>query len=700
MRHRLKVSSLKRSALPVLLAMGLLLWGGAGVAGAASWLVDYDETIPSGTTRTEPSGTEIRDGGYLGLGGTLISDVMIHGKPESALYTLSGSTNAQVTGNVLVTAGGHLGVVYADLRITGNLDMGGSADPPTRIKIGADKILEVLGSVTIANGLLQMEGGSRLDAGGGLLLNGANAVLDVGPKRDGVSPEGVHIQGNLTVTQGTVNIGNPDKQGRLQVIGNADFQAGSTLSLHAASGALDVFNNLSVADGAKLVITGGAAGDYNDMIKAHGTVTASADAWTGANLSTTSLLLGVSGAWNGSQYVLTVTNAGGGLIPGAPVDPDSPNAGVRFHSRAYDTRYNGGRDRRGADAVVEGAAELAQIAAVPGLTMAAANAGAGAVIGRTSFAAPVMGGQRGVAMHRDASGEVTSGMSAGGEYTRNGLGLWLMPLYQNNHVWGMTAGNFKTGYNSSLGGIAFGADYTFQEMFRIGASFNVGGGYAKSSGDLSSSENFSTFWGVNLYGGLSVNNFGLGVEGGYTGTYNQLRQDAASAFMPSLEANNVYSRAWHAGLRAEYRLETPALDIIPHAGVRWIGIHLDGYNVKGGGGTVFKVDDSYQSIWTFPVGVTFAKTFSFDSGWSFKPQVDAGVIPAAGDVKSKARVRIPGVAGSADLKVQQVDYTTFDGTAGFEVANGKGFSIGLNYNLQLSEHRTGHGVFGTLRYEF
>jgi hypothetical protein len=27
-------------------------------------------------------------------------------------------------------------------------------------------------------------------------------------------------------------------------------------------------------------------------------------------------------------------------------------------------------------------------------------------------------------------------------------------------------------------------------------------------------------------------------------------------------------------------------------------------------------------------------------------------------------------------------------------------SFGLNYNLMLSEHATGHGVFGTFRYEF
>jgi uncharacterized protein with beta-barrel porin domain len=295
------------------------------------------------------------------------------------------------------------------------------------------------------------------------------------------------------------------------------------------------------------------------------------------------------------------------------------------------------------------------------------------------------------------------GMSAGDSYTRSGLGMWIMPLYQNDRVWGMKSsgalGSFKTGYSSSLGGLAVGADYTFQDMFRIGAAFNAGGGYTKSTGDLSSTESHSTFWGINLYGGLSVNNFGINIDVGYTGTFNELRQNTAVAGMSRLKGD-VNSDAWHAGLRAEYRLETDVLDIIPHAGVRWTGIHTDSYKVKSGGESLFKVDDSYQSIWTFPVGVTFAKTFEGGGGWSFRPQLDAGVIPAAGDVKAKSRARLSNGSHLPESKTQVMDYVTFDGTAGLEVANKNGFSVGINYNLQLSEHRTGHGVFGTFRYDF
>ena len=304
-------------------------------------------------------------------------------------------------------------------------------------------------------------------------------------------------------------------------------------------------------------------------------------------------------------------------------------------------------------------------------------------------------------MHHGADGETLVGMAAGSDYSNNGIGLWLMPLYQNNRVWGMKAGEFKTGYNSSVGGIAFGADYTFQERFRLGAAFNVGGGYAESTGDFNKTTSNTSFWGVNLYGGVNVESFGVSLDGGYTGTYNSLRQELPVSMDMAELKGDANSRAWHAGLRAEYRLETSGLDIIPHAGIRWAGIHTDGYKTKSAGETIFKTDDSYQSIWTFPVGVSLAKTFNAgDGGWTFRPLVDVGVIPAAGDVDAKTRVRVPGVAGSTDLKTQAVDYLTFDGTAGIELANRNGLSFGVNYNLQLSEHRTGHGVFGTFRFEF
>ena len=473
---------------------------------------------------------------------------------------------------------------------------------------------------------------------------------------------------------------------------------------------------LTVDNGAKLHIVGGMGGDVLTITNNFDDVALDPipNGWLGDNLSTSTGLLSAFGAFDAGGYsVSLVSNPAVSVFPllspsmGRLVDSvfsqtrintDSQDAGVRFLSRAVSDGYIGRDDPRLAAATIEGAAQLAVVGAVPGVTLSALNASTEAVTARTAFASPLIDNSKAASVSVDKDGKPSlAGLSAGNNM-KNGLGLWIMPLYQNNHVWGMKAENFKTGYDSSLGGLALGADFTVEEMFRIGVAFNAGGGYAKSSGDFNKTENDFQFWGAALYGGWTMHNFGLTADVGYTGTYNDLRQKLpASMQMRELKAD-VNSQAVTTGLRAEYKLETPFLDIIPHAGARYTGLFIDRYKVRREG-TVFKVDQSQQDIWTFPVGLLVTKDFDTDTGWIFKPQVDLSVIPATGDLKARSRSRIPGMGHSADLKTQVVDYLTWQGGAGFEL-KGDNLSLGLGYTLQASEHRTGHGVFGTMRYDF
>lgn len=381
-------------------------------------------------------------------------------------------------------------------------------------------------------------------------------------------------------------------------------------------------------------------------------------------------------------------------------DTASGNTGVRFVSRALDSRFIGTNDPTRAAATIEGAAQLAAVGATPGMTISASTAATTASNTRTSFATPLMDNTKAVALHQGTDGTISldSGLSAGSSM-KTGLGVWIMPLYQSNNVWGMEAENFKSGYKSDLGGVVLGADYTIDDSLRFGLAFNLGGGYAQSTGDFNATDNSFNFWGLNLYGGWSQNNFGISGDVGYTSTYNKVKQETPTALQMGDIKSDVTSRAWTAGLRGEYKFATEALDIIPHVGVRYLGLTSDSYKAKIGGETVFKADEAYQSIWTFPVGVTFAKEITNDSGWTFRPQVDLGITPATGDVKAKSRVRIPNVDGSAEMKMQVMDYMSYDGGIGLEMKKDN-VSFGVNYNIQASEHRTGHGVFGTLRYEF
>ena len=368
-------------------------------------------------------------------------------------------------------------------------------------------------------------------------------------------------------------------------------------------------------------------------------------------------------------------------------DVNSADMGVRFLSRATDNRFLGA-DKDAAAATIESAARIAFAGAVPQMTKMASDAGTNAVVNRLGFANPADGAQA-----MDADGKIV-------DRNTTGFALWIAPLWQSQHGWGMEADNLDYGFNGNLGGVSLGADYTFENAIRAGITFNIGGGYAESSGgDLNSTENRMSFWGLGAYAGWNYENFGLMADVSYTSTWNDLKQDMDSRMgMGDLEAD-VQASAISAGLRAEYKLETSVLDVIPHIGVRYMSLNTWGFDAESNGGTVLEGDGFHQDIWTFPVGVTFTKDFTLDSGWSFKPSIDFSVIPAAGDIKARQDVRFTGAPVGAELETQMMDYLTWQGGVGLELANDN-MSIGVNYTLQAGQHTTGHGVFGSFRYEF
>lgn len=366
---------------------------------------------------------------------------------------------------------------------------------------------------------------------------------------------------------------------------------------------------------------------------------------------------------------------------------DSTDMGVRFLSRATNDHFLGA-DKDAAAATIESAARIAFAGAVPQMTKMASDAGSNAVVNRLGFANPADGAQA-----MDAEGKIV-------DRNTTGFALWIAPLWQSQHGWGMEADNLDYGFNGNLGGVSLGADYTFENAIRAGITFNIGGGYAESSGgDLNSTENRMSFWGLGAYAGWNYENFGLMADVSYTSTWNDLKQDMDSRMgMGDLEAD-VQASAISAGLRAEYLLQTSVLDVIPHIGVRYMSLNTWGYDVEANGGNVLEGDGFHQDIWTFPVGVTFTKDFTLDSGWSFKPSVDFSVIPAAGDIKAKQDVAFTGLPGSYEVETQMMDYLTWQGGVGLEMGNDT-MSFGVNYTLQAGQHTTGHGVFGSFRYEF
>ena len=478
----------------------------------------------------------------------------------------------------------------------------------------------------------------------------------------------------------------------------------AVLTLNAPSTAFTVQN------GAKLLISGAqngktykviANGDGSNAFNGSEYGDSAADGWKGGNLMTSSDMVTLTSG-DGMTFTAGVkdardvfpdlsegmTNAVNKLYKDSLNNVNSADMGVRFLSRATDNRFLG-MDKNAAAESIESAARIAFAGAAPQMTKMASDAATNSVVNRLGFANPADGAQA-----MDAEGKIV-------DRNTTGFALWIAPLWQSQHGWGLDAGNMDYGFNGNLGGVSLGADYTFENAIRAGITFNIGGGYAESSGgDLSSTENRMNFWGLGAYAGWNYENFGVMADVSYTSTWNQLKQDLDSrlGMGNKLEAD-VQASAISAGLRAEYLLQTSAMDIIPHIGVRYMSLNTWGYDVDTHGGTVLEGDSLHQDIWTFPIGVTFSKDFALDSGWSFKPSLDFTVIPAAGDIKAKHDVHFTGLPGTYEVETQMMDYLTWQGGVGLELANDN-MSIGVNYTLQAGQHTTGHGVFGSFRYEF
>lgn len=521
--------------------------------------------------------------------------------------------------------------------------------------------------------------------------------------------------GTWTGTDNTATFGD---NSLLVVDGNAIFGDKAAITFNpdptVATG-----GTLTVSEGAKLLVTDAVAGQTYTIVGNVATGS-TVDGWKNNGMTSTTDMISLgdavftpgTGATTGKVTTSAERNDAHTVFPnlsdgmanavndlytghdgaaGEPrwdyADVDSADMGVRFLSRATDNRFLGA-DKDAAASTIESAARIAFAGAVPQMTKMASDAGTNAVVNRLGFANPADGAQA-----MDADGKIV-------DRNTTGFALWIAPLWQSQHGWGLDADSMDYGFNGNLGGVSLGADYTFENAIRAGITFNIGGGYAESSGgDLNSTENRMSFWGLGAYAGWNYENFGLMADVSYTSTWNDLKQDMDSRMgMGDLEAD-VQASAISAGLRAEYKLETSVLDVIPHIGVRYMSLNTWGFDAESNGGTVLEGDGFHQDIWTFPVGVTFTKDFTLDSGWSFKPSIDFSVIPAAGDIKAKQDVAFTGLPGSYEVETQMMDYLTWQGGVGLEMGNDT-MSFGVNYTLQAGQHTTGHGVFGSFRYEF
>lgn len=496
----------------------------------------------------------------------------------------------------------------------------------------------------------------------------------------------------LNGTLGAVMVDGTKTSAPVLTPNTATFADGSLLlvdgsGLNGAAALTSQGGTLNVDAGAKLLIDNITQGEYAIT---SGFSVSNVQGWNGDNLSTPDNLIGLvlGKDADGSMKVQATARRSSDVFRGLSLvntmdaiwgkglnDTESGNMGIRFLSRAVNENH-----LPKADTVhtVDGAAQIAVAGGVQGMAVAAADAPVRAIQDHASLS------------HMTTTRE--------GAIRKDGLNLWINALYGAEHARNLGAGSLDGGYNADFGGIVFGGDYAFGD-FRVGMALNAGSGTARSRGDFNATKNDFDFWGMNLYGSWSRDQFNIVGDLGYSANKNEVKQDLPATMQLGQLRTDVDTGVLTAGLRGEYRFETDWADVTPHVGVRYYNLRTDGFTSRIDDHDVFRVGRDTQEIWTFPIGVSFSRDFETSSGWKVKPRADLSVAPAAGDLKAKAKTRVPGVAASDTIKARIMDSVSFDGTLGLEVQKDN-ISFGLDYGIRASEHKAGHGVNVSFTYKF
>ncbi|HGW6105743.1 TPA: hypothetical protein ACNIQM_003937 [Citrobacter werkmanii] len=462
----------------------------------------------------------------------------------------------------------------------------------------------------------------------------------------------------LTAEQGTLNVSN---SARLYI---ADAKASQTYYV------VDGFNNSSPAN------------------------SVAEKGWNRDNLLTNRLLSATRhwDAENGQLHITTEAISAAEALPGVALtqtldtmmtqginDTQSQFAGVRFLSRAIDNPYVSTQDMV---KTINSAAQLAVAGGVQHTTLSTGLSATSAVLDRNSVLSNKY--------QPNASSE--------------GVNFWANALYGHDRTHGFSTGALDTGNNVNFFGLIVGADITHPTSIgnlRSGLAFHSGTGNSSSNGDLQYTKNDVDFWGATFYENWTNNNFSVTVDLGLSKNSNDVEQNLpAYVDMGSKLKADIDSEMLTAGITGEYLYNLSSIDIVPHAGVRYVQLKTDRFDTTAQSGEkLFDTAEQKQNLWQFPVGVRLSTTYSLDSGWAFSPQSDLSIIPVTGDTNAKTRVRTYGINASDTLSSTIVDDTSFSGQLGIKAQKGN-VSFGINYNIQASEHQTGQGAMATFNYNF
>ena len=286
-----------------------------------------------------------------------------------------------------------------------------------------------------------------------------------------------------------------------------------------------------------------------------------------------------------------------------------------------------------------------------------------------------------------AVGVEAASISATGSQANGGV--WLTPMYKSMDSDGFNAEGASYGSDVDLGGVAFGAD-TVNGNMRFGAVFNIGSGDSEGKGQGNGLKDEFDYYGFGIYSAMGFGNLALVGDASMT----VISHDVEGLGL----RGKADTTAVTMGITGQYTVATPAVDVTPHLGARFIRLNTDSYDLVGADGAIATTDFDVQNVFSVPLGVTLSKGF-VTGGWTLAPSADLTVTFNAGDTEAKSTTTFSGIAHGINMNTEVLDEVTYGLTLGLGAQYGAfGTSFGINYTG--SSNTDSLGVNAQARYMF
>ena len=230
-----------------------------------------------------------------------------------------------------------------------------------------------------------------------------------------------------------------------------------------------------------------------------------------------------------------------------------------------------------------------------------------------------------------------------------------------------------SGYDLNLGGTVFGADVSPTANTRLGGAVIVGTGRGHAVNAPLRVKNSADFVGLAAYGSRTLGDVHLSTDAGFLWTKSKVTN--VQAYGMSFN-DDISSDTYTLGLRGEYVWRLGSVNLVPHLGIRWTQVRMDGY--KAG----FETDEDHLNVVTLPVGFGVAGSFGWQN-WQLTPTADVSVNWSVGEKSAVSRV---GYATTGqEVRTKVVDTAPVRLQAGLNAVNGA-WTLGAGWNMGIGSH--------------